>query len=397
MTSVISEKLPTPIEVQEGVVQLLPTGRAAFSKIIDMINNAESSLRVHAFVWRDDVIGNKIAKAIHDAAERGVAVSISKDRIAAAYEYSAGSYQSFFHKKPKQTDKFQAWFLGKVYRRKNKLRPVANSLSTSLLKHPKVDIVHQNKRFDHTKVFVADKNKLILGSMGIGDAHHTENAEMAVYLEGKPLIDRYTKRTLSDCRFETKRKLDFLVHTKFNPDYKTLLSERLALIANAKQTLHIEMAYLGDARYTRAIIKAVQRGVQTTIVTSKADVLGNLNLGTCHKILKRTGFPSHLKVFIRPKMVHTKTQVVDGEITDLGSANFTPLSHGVYDEINVLIKNKAFSLQTIDAIESDAKECVLVDSALKYRRLIHAFEKAIVGYQSRPRIKRRSNGYRRLR
>ena len=393
MSSLFSAKNLQSIQIADGTAQLLPTGRAAFSKIIDVINSAESTLRVHAFVWRDDVIGNKIAKAIHEAAERGVAVSISKDRIAAAYEYSAGSYQSFFHKKLKKTDKFQAWFLGKVYRRNNRLRPVANSLSTSLLKHPKVDIAHQNKRFDHTKVFVADKNKMILGSMGIGDAHHTENAEMAVYLESEALVDRYIKRTLSNQPFDAKRDLDFLVHTKFNPDYKTLLSERLALISNAKHSLHIEMAYLGDARYTKAIIRAVQRGVNTTIVTSKSDVLGNLNLGTCHKILTKTGFPSHLKVFIRPKMVHTKAQVIDGETTDLGSANFTPLSHGVYDEVNVLIKSKAFAIQTIDAIENDAKECVLVDSPIKYRRLIHAIEKAIVSYQSRPRIKRRTHGY----
>ena len=40
------------------------------------------------FIWRDDNIGNKIAKAIIDAANRGVKVNISVDRYGVVLEKS---------------------------------------------------------------------------------------------------------------------------------------------------------------------------------------------------------------------------------------------------------------------------------------------------------------------
>src|SRR5690606_2308607 len=74
-----------------------------------------SSIEIHAFLWCDDEIGNRLGAAILAAANRGVAVRIHKDRVAAVYEYSGGNRQSFFHKASRPTEKFQAWVLGISY------------------------------------------------------------------------------------------------------------------------------------------------------------------------------------------------------------------------------------------------------------------------------------------
>ena len=45
-----------------------------------------------------------------------------------------------------------------------------------------------------------------------------------------------------------------------------------------------------------------------------------------------------------PRMVHSKVVVIDHRFSDVGSANFTSLSHGVYDEINLYADSESFAL-----------------------------------------------------
>ena len=59
---------------------LLIDGKNAFNEIINSINNAKKSVKINMFIWRDDNIGNKIALALLNSANRGVNVEISVDR-----------------------------------------------------------------------------------------------------------------------------------------------------------------------------------------------------------------------------------------------------------------------------------------------------------------------------
>ena len=60
---------------------LLVDGAAAFDEILRCIDAAHSSILINMFIWRDDNIGNKLARAILQAADRGVHVTISIDRV----------------------------------------------------------------------------------------------------------------------------------------------------------------------------------------------------------------------------------------------------------------------------------------------------------------------------
>jgi hypothetical protein len=46
---------------------LLVDGKEAFPEILKCIGNAKKSITINMFIWRDDNIGNAIAKAILDA------------------------------------------------------------------------------------------------------------------------------------------------------------------------------------------------------------------------------------------------------------------------------------------------------------------------------------------
>jgi len=81
--------------------------------------------------------------------------------------------------------------------------------------------------------------------------------------------------------------------------------------------------------------------------------------------------------------VHSKVVVIDHRFSDVGSANFTPLSHGVYDEINLYVDDAPFARAVEAEIESHCEDSRLAESRLSYRKMVSGLERAIMAYQSR--------------
>jgi cardiolipin synthase A/B len=366
--------------------RVLGTGERAFPRILERIATARHSIEIRAFLWRDDLAGNALAGALLDAADRGVQVRIQKDRVAAVYEYAAGTRQSFFHKRVDPVRGLQAWFLGRVFRAPGSFKQRPNPVAEAMLLHRNITVEHLRKRFDHSKLFIIDDDTLILGSMGIGDNHRDDWVDLMIELDGAEHVARLRERMAGDDEFDPSRGVDFLVHSReaHRPRTCPMLTHRLALIDAARESLTIEMAYLGDRRYTQALARAVQRGCEVTLVTAwQADVLGNLNRATCDTLLRLTGAPRNLTIVMLPRMVHSKVVVIDRRWVDVGSANFTPLSHGVYDEINLYADAAPFARAIEAEVARHCEEGRIVDERLAYRRFRTQLERAIVAYQSR--------------
>ena len=134
-------------------LRVLGSGDVAFQRILERIRTAKRTVEIHAFLWRDDDAGNQMGEAVLAAADRGVKITIHKDRVAAVYEYTGGNKQSFFHKRVDPIRGFQAWFLGAVYRAPGSFKQKPNVLAETLLAHPNVNVQHLRKRFDHSKLY----------------------------------------------------------------------------------------------------------------------------------------------------------------------------------------------------------------------------------------------------
>lgn len=362
---------------------LLGGGAGAFEVILARIRGAQRAVSIRAFLWRDDDIGNALASAVLDAADRGVKIAIHKDRIAAVYEYTGGNKQSFFHKKIDPVRGFQAWFLSRVYRAPGSMRQRPNDLQQAIVRHPNITVA-QGKRFDHAKLFVID-DVVILGSMGIGDNHHLDWIDMMVELRGAEVAARLEERMMARDGFNPSRGLDFLLHSQRAEPGRScpMVYERLAILDSARRSIVVEMAYLGDRRFTAALGRAIERGVAVTLVTAeRADVLGNLNHAVCNLLLRKGGARGLVRVVLHPRMVHSKVVVVDERFVDLGSANFTPLSHGVYDEVNVYIDSPDFAAAVLREIERHIAQGQDV-SSIRHRAMASGIERAIMAYQAR--------------
>jgi len=369
------------------VPRVVGTGEVAFQRIVERIYSARRSVEIRAFLWRDDAAGNLLGEAVLAAADRGVEVTIHKDRIAAVYEYAGGNKQSFFHKRVDPVRGFQAWFLGAVFRAKGSFRQRPNALAQAILEHDKIHVEHLRKRFDHSKVYTVDDEWMCLGSMGIGDNHRHDWVDLMVELDGAEHVERLRARMAGDDEFDPSRGIDFLVHSRAAHRARTcpMLTHRLALLDSARTALTVEMAYLGDVRFTRALARAVNRGVALTLVTAeRADVLGNVNRATCDLLRRLTGAPDHLRIVLLPRMVHSKVVVIDHRWADVGSANFTRLSHGVYDEINLYADAAPFAVALEAEIAHHCDGGDLVEERLNGGRGMRTqVEKAIMAFQSR--------------
>ena len=99
--------------------------------------------------------------------------------------------------------------------------------------------------------------------------------------------------------------------------------------------------------------------------------------------MRLTGAPGNLTIALVPRMVHSKVVVIDHRFADVGSANFTRLSHGVYDEINLFVDNPAFARAVEAEIASHCEDSRVAESRLPYRRMVSGLERAIMAYQSR--------------
>jgi cardiolipin synthase len=368
-------------------LDLLANGTAAFERILSRIAAARRSVMLRCFEWRDDGAGQSIARALLAAADRGVEVTIFKDRVGRHYEHLEATKQSFFHKKIDLSTRLQTWSLMTFYGRWGSLRQRPSALADALLAHPKVKLF-DHKRFDHAKLYVFDDETVILGGMGIGDDFRDTNVDFMIEISGGGAATRLADRYEGRAAFDPGRSFDYLLHSlqSHAKTGESLAAQRFELMASARERLTIEMAYLGDGASTDALVAAVERGVEVTLLTAaRANVGADLNRFACAELLRRTGSPGNLRIVLHPRMVHGKAIVGDGEWVDLGSANFTLLSHGDYEEVDLYCRDRLFAKRVEQAIYDDARAGEIARLPLPYSRVYLAAERAVSAFHGRKR------------
>ncbi len=384
-----SPSLAAPAAEPNASFELLAGGPTAYARIFDRIATARRSILVRAFEWRDDETGRDLARALLAAADRGVNVTIIKDHVGAYYEYLEASNQSLFHKDVELVQRLGTWVLMGFYGRWGSLRQTPSPLADAMRAHPRVRLV-TDKRFDHSKLYVFDDQSVILGGMGIGDDFRHVNIDFMVEITGGRAAERLADRYEGRASFDPERSFDYLLHSVQGcaATGESMAAQRLALINDTRERLTIAMAYLGDPAATDALVAAVRRGVRVTLLTAaRANVGGDLNLAACAALLRRTGGPENLRIVLHPTMVHGKALVGDGAWATVGSTNFTVLSHGDYEEVDLYCRDRAFAREVERAIEREALAGSPARLPLAYKPIRLAIEWGVSAYQGRKRAR----------
>ncbi len=368
-------------------MKLLVDGKNAFPEIISCMKSAEKSIYINMFIWRDDVIGNVIAREVLDAADRGVKVTITKDRYGVICECCEESRRSFFHRKTNLSEKIKIGALSCFYNReslkaesKTNDKDISGGLLTKILNPPNIKAEYSTNRCDHSKFFIFDDSTVIVGGINI------EDKENGADLAGRAYHDYMVKITETELVREfiirrTHPKTDglFGMNMKLPVRHFGMKGAYLELIEGAEKSLTLVMAYFSPLpEFELALLRAAERLDSLIIVIpQKANFQNDLNRKTVSRLVKRSG--GKIKLYYYPGMLHAKLLISEKTIS-LGSCNITKKAFGQLDELNVFADNDGsdFARQVRENVTETIERSIPADGRPEYDPLIAAFESVLV-------------------
>ena len=344
-----------------------------FRRVIESIQGANTSIRMHMFVWRCDAIGNQIAAALLTAADRGVKLHIIKDLGAVRFERIEMNRKSLLNKPLAYHKRLAYALITPTFPNTYVEDEFDCAQGDRLMAHPQVTLewVHHT----HSKYYIFDDETMITGSINIEDRHRGYRDYMAE-LNGRDLIRRFDERLSGKAPFDESRAIDFILNVaspgKSRFEIKALMLEH---ISNAKQSLYIEMAYIGDPDISKAIIQASHRGVDVTMLFSRAANIGNdINYKAMHEIARK----GRVKTFLTAKMIHSKLMLLDQETAIFGSANISVFSMQKGVELNLLVHDQPVFLE---ALKAEIQRRIASSEEVKDIRELSGYNRLIANLQ----------------
>ena len=322
-------------------VKLLRNGTEYFPAIEAAIQQAQHEIYLETYIYQDDVIGRRIAKALQKAAQRGVRVHVLLDGFGSK-EMSLTFIQGFqfagvelmFYRQ-----KISAWAL-----KKNRLRRL------------------------HRKILVVDGQVGFVGGINIIDDNNVpDNAvprvDYAVQIQGAllaPLLEtvqilwrriawmqlRRVPKVLAKANVTLKpeeHKVHAALVLRDNVLHRHDIEwAYLAAINNAKYEIIIANSYfIPGWRFRKALMDAADRGVRVKLLLQgRIEYLVMIATNASYSALLSHGIEIYE---YRKSFMHSKVAVVDGVWATVGSSNIDPFSLLLAREANVMVQDQKFA------------------------------------------------------
>ena len=326
------------------------------------------------YVWRNDDVGNRVGRAVLEAADRGVQVTIIKDTGAFLFERIEMNRKSFFNKPLSLAKRIVYRLIAPTFPDTFVRDERGFELGWQILDHPNVNIRWINKT--HTKYYLFDERILLTGSINIEDRHFGYHDYMAA-IDDPDLVRRFRQRTAGEVPPDPARPVEFLCnshHANGSSSFE-IKPAILELIEGASSSIYVEMAYLGDEDITAALIGAARRGIEVTFLFSREANIGNdLNYRTIHRIFTAAPVAVHLS----DTMIHAKLMLFDGTTVITGSANLSIFSLQKAGELDLIIRDHPETLATLrDVIArriAGAEQVAATSQLASYKRPLAALQ-----------------------
>jgi cardiolipin synthase len=292
--------------------------------MLSAITHARHHVQLETYMFRQDVMGQRFAQALCDAAQRGVDVYVLYDWMG-----SFGTPRAFFRRLRQGGVRVKAF------------RPLA--------------IWRIQKLFhrDHRKLLLVDGHLAFVGGLNIGDfwapAGQGGNwRDDVLRIEG-PAVQALERRFWATWRSqrekgrpERNRRVPPKAHRERGPTSLVVLSSRRAIhraylraLRRAKRSIRIAAAYfVPDRLLMSALIDAASRGVEVSLLMAGRSDLPFMT--SASRAFYETLLQAGVRIFEwNSRVLHAKTAVVDGHWGTLGSFNLEKTSLTRNHEVNV--------------------------------------------------------------
>lgn len=338
----------TPL-VTGNKATLLIDGPATYQAMMNAIQAAKSSIHFESYIFADDAVGRRFAEALLAKQAEGVQVELVYDGVGCL-----GTPAAFFQHLRDG---------GIQVREFNPINPTRRGWKWRL------------DQRDHRKLLVVDGSVAITGGVNISSIYssilftrrgkHGRAAlpepvwrDTDVQIEG-PVVAQF--QALFE---ETWARVDGPLSRAdppqplkaAGPDLIQVLGSTpgqdnrftymmyVAAFTYAKASIHLTTPYfVPDAQILEALRRAGERGLDVKIIlpgTSDSALLSSAGRAYYTCLLK-----AGVKLYERRKdsMLHSKTAVIDGVWSTVGSSNMDPLSFLHNDEVNAVILSGSFA------------------------------------------------------
>jgi cardiolipin synthase len=346
----------SPLMVGNKVV-LLADGPTTFQRMFTAIRNAKDHINMETYLIEDDEVGNRFADALIAKQAQGVQVSLIYDSVGAI-----NAPKAFFKRLTDGGIKVLEF---------NPINPLTAKKGGEV-----------NQR-DHRKLLIVDGRTAFLGGINISSVYSGGSfsqrskqrpegrppwRDTHMQVEG-PVVGEFQKMFLATWE---KQKGETLAPRKYFPQlgnkgkevvraigsspdepYSLIYATLISAIGSAETTVHLTNAYfVPDPQLLAALKDAVQRGVDVKIILP-----GNTDswlvfhagrsyytelLGAGVKIYER-----------RDALLHSKTALIDGVWSTVGSTNLDWRSFLHNEEVNAVVLGQEFGAQMRAMFETD--------------------------------------------
>lgn len=348
-------------------VTLLQDGRATYTAMFKAIAQAKDHINLESYIIEDDAIGQEFSTLLLAAQARGVQVNMIYDSVG-----GFNTPKAFFERLRQA---------GIAVLEFNPVNPLQAKGAWLI-----------NNR-DHRKLLIVDGRTVFLGGINISSVYSSGSVvrrpgkpdqsavawrDTDLQIEG-PVVAEFQKMFMETWRKQhgpamaerayfptlTAQGKDIVRAIASTPDdpYSQIYLTLISAIGNAEKHVHLTNAYfVPDPQLLTALTSAATRGVSVKLVLpSHSDSQLVFHAGRAHyEGLLKGG----VQIFERQgELLHSKTAVIDGVWSTVGSTNLDWRSFLDNDEVNAVILGREFAAQMQAMFDKDLAASIRIEPA----------------------------------
>ncbi len=346
-------------------LKLLKSGEPFFKELLQQINNAQSEIHFHVYIFENDYTGKIFSDSLIAAAKRKVQIYLWLDA------FGSVRFPNAWEKELKENGAIVNFF--------SKFK-----LSAAL---------HLGVRMHH-KIFIFDRNVSLIGGINISDSYSGYGGkktwlDYGILIKGNGVIDllricfKLEKRFLPLSK-DKKRQLQYnketgsfksrILQNHWSKAKFGISRQYRQNIRNAQKEILILASYfLPSPALKRLIKKAAMRGVKVRLVFGGVSDIGTMKYAT--QYFYSDLFKAGVEIWEwQPSILHAKLALIDDEWVCLGSYNLNYLSDFGSTECNIEIRNKEFLESCLNEINQDLQKNALKINHLLFFKKINLFQ-----------------------
>ncbi|HAP67463.1 MAG TPA: cardiolipin synthase [Nitrospinae bacterium] len=331
-------------------VTLLKDGKEAFPSMISAIEGASSTINLETYMLRSDRTGWRFGEILAKKSSEGVEVNIIYDSLGSLD--CGEDFLQFLQSRGiniMEYNPIAPWKKGWRWLRRN---------------HRKILVVDGRVGFTGGINIADDYSDPSEGGKGWRDTH--------IKIEG-PAVRELQRLFLSTWKKSSGERKYFpyleesgdtpvqIVGSREIRNRKAIKKAYINAIKNAKESIYLTNAYfIPDRGILRAIWNACKRGVEIVLIlpgVSDVKVVQYASRSLYSRLLSQG-----VKIYEREgKVLHSKTAVIDGIWSTIGSYNMDHRSY-LYDlEVNAIIYGREFGEKVKRVFIDDLKDCSKIE------------------------------------